>query len=598
MAVTNPITVGDITVLGSTLGAQVRAGLYTANFSMSTTQVSELNLDVSDPGFAIWSKGLYQLNQDVNVAGIALSIASVGTQDNNGLDAFNIKARSKFVRLLKQRQGALVMNNVSASQFVQAECKAVGARCIAETCQPRLQVARDVPAPTAGIVAVRPNPNPPSSWTTFGRLAQEQGFICFEADGTVYFGQPTWLIQHGENQTFVVDQTSSDINKRSLTVPKCTSNVDSTTGVSVSVDVLQGRARDVRPGFRFQIKGIAGFTSDYIVNSVSYPLDDPTSPCTVQAQTPIDPVPTLQMSGTGPLFDPTDPSGYSINLAGLTSISGSGVTIHGDQIQNAAIIVAVAKRVTQQQRDGAIGVETAMQESSLHNSTVATDHDSLGLFQQRPSQGWGTASQVTNPYYASNKFYEKESKVPNRLNLPMGQVAQTVQVSAFPDAYTKWDQLALNAAAALWPRITIMTKQVKSGLTTIGGPRHGTKSAADFVYWAQSRLGDKYIYAYPVNVSDINASIFDCSGLVEWAAGQVGISLPHQSEDQFALTNHIAIETAIRTRGALLWQPGHIAISLGNGKTIEAANPDVGVVNYNAENRGWGGGGTIKGMIY
>jgi murein DD-endopeptidase MepM/ murein hydrolase activator NlpD len=86
-----------------------------------------------------------------------------------------------------------------------------------------------------------------------------------------------------------------------------------------------------------------------------------------------------------------------------------------------------------------------MQESNLVNHGflgVANDHDSLGLFQQRPSQGWGTAEQIMDPVYSATKFYNKLVLVPDWLTLPLTVAAQWVQRSAYPNAYAKHEPLA------------------------------------------------------------------------------------------------------------------------------------------------------------
>lgn len=85
-------------------------------------------------------------------------------------------------------------------------------------------------------------------------------------------------------------------------------------------------------------------------------------------------------------------------------------------------------------RDILIAIMAAMQESSLRNLSGG-DRDSRGLFQQRPSQGWGTAQQVTDPIYASRKFFNTLKGVRNRNNMTLSQAAQTVQKSAYPSAY-------------------------------------------------------------------------------------------------------------------------------------------------------------------
>ncbi|GAA2269515.1 hypothetical protein GCM10009853_023870 [Glycomyces scopariae] len=116
-----------------------------------------------------------------------------------------------------------------------------------------------------------------------------------------------------------------------------------------------------------------------------------------------------------------------------------------EQIGNAAVIIAVGQDLEIPVRGWVIAVATAMQESRLTNLGHLgdqNDHDSLGLFQQRPSSGWGTPDQVTDPVYASTKFYEKLVKVDDWETLPLTVAAQRVQISAFPDAYAKHEPLA------------------------------------------------------------------------------------------------------------------------------------------------------------
>src|SRR5262249_7443171 len=77
------------------------------------------------------------------------------------------------------------------------------------------------------------------------------------------------------------------------------------------------------------------------------------------------------------------------------------------------------------------------------------DHDSLGLFQQRPSQGWGTPAQILDPMHAATTFYRHLLNVPGWQTIPLTRAAQAVQRSAFPGAYAKWEQPATTLVAAL-----------------------------------------------------------------------------------------------------------------------------------------------------
>jgi N-acetylmuramoyl-L-alanine amidase len=119
-----------------------------------------------------------------------------------------------------------------------------------------------------------------------------------------------------------------------------------------------------------------------------------------------------------------------------------------EQVKNAQTIVQVGKDMGVGARGEAIAVATAMQESKLYNLDVAVDHDSLGLFQQRPSSGWGTPAQLNDPAYAARAFYNVLKQDTSDYGC-LTCAAQRVQVSAFPDAYAKWEGLATTVVNTL-----------------------------------------------------------------------------------------------------------------------------------------------------
>ncbi|MDQ0959348.1 hypothetical protein QFZ66_003226 [Streptomyces sp. B4I13] len=119
-----------------------------------------------------------------------------------------------------------------------------------------------------------------------------------------------------------------------------------------------------------------------------------------------------------------------------------------EQAVNAATIAAVGTDRALPERAVAIALATAIQESALRNLAHG-DRDSLGLFQQRPSQGWGTEKQVTDPAYAADIFYKHLEKVRDYTELPLTVAAQRVQRSGYPEAYAKHEGDAVLLAAAL-----------------------------------------------------------------------------------------------------------------------------------------------------
>jgi hypothetical protein len=127
---------------------------------------------------------------------------------------------------------------------------------------------------------------------------------------------------------------------------------------------------------------------------------------------------------------------------------GSTAELDPEQAGNAAIIAGIAMRRGLPARAATIGIATARQESKLINVSGG-DRDSVGLFQQRPSQGWGTAEQVHDPVYATNAFYDVLVKIEGYQNLPITKAAQQVQRSAFPAAYADHEPGARIWASAL-----------------------------------------------------------------------------------------------------------------------------------------------------
>lgn len=107
-----------------------------------------------------------------------------------------------------------------------------------------------------------------------------------------------------------------------------------------------------------------------------------------------------------------------------------------EQIANARLIVTVGHQRRVPDEALVIAVATAMQESSLRN-LKGGDRDSIGLFQQRPSQGWGTPRQLSDPEYQTGKFYDKLLRIEGWQEMRVTEAAQAVQVSAFPEAYAK-----------------------------------------------------------------------------------------------------------------------------------------------------------------
>lgn len=144
-------------------------------------------------------------------------------------------------------------------------------------------------------------------------------------------------------------------------------------------------------------------------------------------------------TGLGPLPDPESCT---------ATVDGHAVAMSIEQAENASIIAAVAERRGLPARAVSIAIATAYQESKLLNLDFG-DRDSLGLFQQRPSQGWGRREQILDPYYAANAFYDALIQVDGYQDMPITEAAQAVQRSGFPDAYADHELDGRTIASAM-----------------------------------------------------------------------------------------------------------------------------------------------------
>ncbi|TIC87355.1 hypothetical protein E8D34_09465 [Nocardioides sp. GY 10113] len=144
----------------------------------------------------------------------------------------------------------------------------------------------------------------------------------------------------------------------------------------------------------------------------------------------------------------TDQLGLGPDGDCTASVDDHTVVVSGEQAENATLITAIAIERGLPARAVSIALATAYQESKLENIEHG-DRDSLGLFQQRPSQGWGTEEQVLDPVYSTNAFYDALEKVDGYEAMEITDAAQRVQRSAFPRAYADHEADARALASAL-----------------------------------------------------------------------------------------------------------------------------------------------------
>jgi NlpC/P60 family protein len=260
---------------------------------------------------------------------------------------------------------------------------------------------------------------------------------------------------------------------------------------------------------------------------------------------------------------PCDASLGPMSSAAAAGRLSNPAQLSDEQRRNAALIISVAKGMGLPPRAWLVGLATAMQESALRNVHYG-DRDSLGLFQQRPSQGWGSPAEVTDPVYATTTFFQRLVKIPGWDRMPITMAAQAVQRSAFPSAYARWEGLA----AALIGTLSGVVDPAGCGLGAVELPDKVVRAAIGF---ALGQQGKPYVWG------GTGPNSFDCSGLTLRAYQAAGIYLPRVASAQYRAGGHVPVQQA--QPGDLMFlatdrhDPAtihHVMIYLGDGKMVEA----------------------------
>jgi cell wall-associated NlpC family hydrolase len=293
---------------------------------------------------------------------------------------------------------------------------------------------------------------------------------------------------------------------------------------------------------------------------------------------------TLGVAFTAGASGATTPADAPVTACGTSPVQAGqpvdGITLGPGQLGNARIIYDVSVTMGLPQQAAVIAEATAMQESGLVNLPDGTS-DSLGLFQQRPSQGWGTRAQIMQPVYAATRFYQALAGIPGWQSLPLTVAAQAVQRSATPGAYAKWESLAESLAATFSGSADNCltdngTGVPQSGITYLPAgltlPSGTPQAVVTAVAYAAAQLGKPYIWG------GVGPAGYDCSGLVMMAYQAAGISLPRTTFQQVYTGNPVYSHSQLKP-GDLLFtpgsdgtaaNPGHVGMYIGSGLVIQA----------------------------
>ncbi|MCI3270600.1 C40 family peptidase [Streptomyces cylindrosporus] len=311
---------------------------------------------------------------------------------------------------------------------------------------------------------------------------------------------------------------------------------------------------------------------------------------------------------------------------GKESVSVSGLSDPEEQIANAETIQATGIAMKVPTRGQIVALATALQESGLRNLDYG-DRDSLGLFQQRASQGWGTAAEVRDPVHASTKFYEGLLKVSGWQSMTIAQAAQAVQKSGFPDAYAKWEPLATALQKAIAKSLGQNGSSGKGGDTggeaeqasssaatacdtgddgssfgpiPAGGvpegyeiPASAPKSVRTAIRWGLGQLGTPYQWGGTCSAPHGQDPMgrCDCSSLMQASYKAGGVSISRTTYTQVKEGKAVSVDALkpgdlLFTRGTAA-VPEHVGMFIGQGLILQAPKSgDVVKISTLADWRG------------
>ncbi|GAY08098.1 hypothetical protein TOK_0935 [Pseudonocardia sp. N23] len=285
-----------------------------------------------------------------------------------------------------------------------------------------------------------------------------------------------------------------------------------------------------------------------------------------------------------------------------------------EQTANAQTIVEIAVARALPRRAAVIAVATAIVESQLNNVTYG-DRDSLGLFQQRPSQSWGSPATILNPALATATFYDRLLQVPGWASMPAGVAEQAVQRSAFPERYAPAETPAAALVERFWKgpdnpvppadaAIVSGADAQAAAFATLGCSDQGGSSIqlspedldrhhmppgftlpADppqraAVSYVISKIGASYVWGAK------GPNAFDCSGLMLAAWASAGVPIPAGTVAQrnagtpVGSLSQLAPGDLLLTPGSLgsATNPRHVGMYVGHGVVVDAYDSSTGVI--------------------
>lgn len=270
------------------LASNIVDATRSASLSVSTTEVTELALEVEDPGLRIMATGIFAARALVDYGPLRLEVSAVEVNGGEaGRGGISVAARPRGVGVLRRTFG-LAMVNASPTTFAADCARRAGLLIVAE------------PSPVRARIALEAEPGQPreDAWAGLARLADELGFVCYEAAGVLYFGRPSWLVGVLPPQRVAWAREGTP-DPRILGHPICRRTIDDPAApVAVGLELAPELGERFLVGAALHLEGVPSFVGRYAITSATVDLGAADATIAITAETPKDPEP-----------NPPDPAG-------------------------------------------------------------------------------------------------------------------------------------------------------------------------------------------------------------------------------------------------------------------------------------------------
>lgn len=267
------LMIGDLSTFA---GTNVRAAVTSLKFSWTIDAVSQLNVELLDPGLRMLDNNYFLLRRDVIYRGQQFEIARVGVGPGEaGSPKITLECRSKPSQLMKRDKNPEAYSGISATDYARIVAGRFGLAFVGQQTAKQRIIAKSSSEKADESV-----------WTVLKRSADDAQFVVFEVNNTLYFGSEEWLLGKWGNVDLTYGFGADRNDPFSLyQIPACGRSDDDATAASFKAVVERAGGESLRPGMTVNLQGITSFNGQYLVVDVEYEVGN-RNPVSVSGRTP------------------------------------------------------------------------------------------------------------------------------------------------------------------------------------------------------------------------------------------------------------------------------------------------------------------------